>query len=69
MMNLYEHVIPQQVLVHMPPPQCSIPGGGNDGTFFLRYRVQTGTGAHPASYPINTGGSNSREKAAGAWSW
>jgi len=28
------------------------------------YSVQTGSEAHPASYPIGTGG-----RAAGAWSW
>jgi len=25
------------------------------GIFSLRHRVQTGSGAHPASYPIGTG--------------
>jgi hypothetical protein len=34
--------------------QGSIPGGGRD--FFLRHRVRTGSGAHPASYPMVTGG-------------
>jgi len=29
--------------------------------FFLHHRVQNGSGAHPASYPMG--------KAAGAWSW
>jgi hypothetical protein len=27
------------------------------GNFSLRYHVQNGSGAHPASYPIGTGGS------------
>jgi hypothetical protein len=30
-----------------------IPAGA--GNFSLRHRVQTGSGAHPASYPIGTG--------------
>jgi hypothetical protein len=32
----------------------------------LLHRVQTGYGAHPASYPMGTGGSFSESKAAGA---
>jgi hypothetical protein len=39
------------------------------GNFSLRYRVQTGSGAHPASYPMGTRGSFRGGKAAGAWSW
>jgi hypothetical protein len=35
----------------------------------LLHVVQTGSGAHPASCPMGTGGSFSRGKAAGAWSW
>jgi hypothetical protein len=31
-----------------------------DGTFSLRHHVQTGSGVHPASYPMDTGGSFSR---------
>jgi hypothetical protein len=31
--------------------------------------VQTGSGAHPTSYPIGTGFSFPGGKAAGAWSW
>jgi hypothetical protein len=34
----------------------SIPGSGNDGNFSLRCHVQTGSGAHPASYPVGTWG-------------
>jgi hypothetical protein len=37
--------------------------------FSLHHRVQNGSGAHPASYPMVTGGSFSVGKAAGAWSW
>jgi hypothetical protein len=37
--------------------------------FSLLYVVQTGSGVHPTSYPIVTGGSFPRGKAAGAWSW
>jgi len=39
------------------------------GIFSLCHRVQTGSGAHSASYPIDTGGSFPRSKPAGAWSW
>jgi hypothetical protein len=31
--------------------------------------VQTGSGAHPASYPLSIGGSFSGGKTVGAWSW
>jgi hypothetical protein len=33
------------------------------------HRVQNGSGAHPASYPMGTRGSFPGGKAAGAWSW
>jgi hypothetical protein len=36
--------------------------------FFLLHVVQTGFGAHPASYPMDTGGFSSGGKSAGAWS-
>jgi hypothetical protein len=39
------------------------------GNFSLHYRVQNGSGAHPASYPIGTEVSFRGGKAAGAWSW
>jgi len=39
------------------------------GIFSLRNRVQTGTGAHPASYPMDTGGSYPGGKATGPWKW
>jgi hypothetical protein len=39
------------------------------GNFSLHHRVQTGCGAHPASYPMDTRGSFPGGKAAGAWSW
>jgi hypothetical protein len=35
--------------------------------FSLRHRVHTGSGAHPASYPVGTGSSYFGGKAAGAW--
>jgi hypothetical protein len=41
----------------------SIPGRGREGIFSLRHRIQTGYGAHPASYPMDTAG-----KAAGSCS-
>jgi len=39
------------------------------GFFSLRHRVQTSSGAHPASHPTVTGGSFHWGKAAGAWRW
>jgi hypothetical protein len=36
------------------------------GNFSLRHRVQTGSGAHPASYPMGTRGSFPGAKATGA---
>jgi hypothetical protein len=36
------------------------------GNFSLHHHVQTGSGAHPASYPIGTRGSFPWGKAAGA---
>jgi hypothetical protein len=39
------------------------------GNFSLHHRVQNGSEAHPASYPMGTRDSFSRGKAAGAWSW
>jgi hypothetical protein len=41
-----------------------IPAG--TGNFSLRHRVQTGSGAHPISYPMATGDSFLGDKAAGA---
>jgi hypothetical protein len=40
-------------------------GAGNSS---LHHRVQNGSGAHPASYPMGTNGSFPGGKAAGAWS-
>jgi hypothetical protein len=39
------------------------------GNCSLHHRVQNGSGAHPASYPMSTRGSFPVGKAAGAWSW
>jgi hypothetical protein len=39
------------------------------GNFSRHHRVQTGSGVHPASYPMGTRGSFPEGKAAGAWSW
>jgi hypothetical protein len=39
------------------------------GNFSLHCHVQTGSGAHPAPYPMGTGSSFPGDKAAGAWSW
>jgi hypothetical protein len=40
-----------------------------DGNFYLHHRVQNGSEAHPASYPMGTRGFFPEGKAAGAWSW
>jgi hypothetical protein len=39
------------------------------GNFSLHHRVQNGSGAHPASYPMGTRGPFPGGKAADAWSW
>jgi hypothetical protein len=39
------------------------------GNFSVRHRVQTGSGAHPALYPMCTGGSFPGDKATRACSW
>jgi len=44
-----------------------IPKGA--GNFSLHHRVQTGSGAHPPSYPVGKRNSFPGGKAAGAWSW
>jgi hypothetical protein len=36
--------------------RVSIPGKSNDETFSLRHRVHTGSGDHPTSYLMGTGG-------------
>jgi hypothetical protein len=33
------------------------------------HAVQTGSGAHPASYPMGTGGAFPGVEAVGTWSW
>jgi hypothetical protein len=42
----------------------SIPGRRREGKgiYSLRHRVQTGSGAHPVSYPMDTGGLSPRVK-------
>jgi hypothetical protein len=37
--------------------------------FFCYFRVQTGSGSHPASCPMDTWGPFPGGKAAGAWNW
>jgi hypothetical protein len=56
--------------------QCGIRAGWSEiqvpagnGNFFLYHCVQTGSGAHPASYPMGNSGSFLGGKAAGSWSW
>jgi hypothetical protein len=41
-------------------------GWGEAGNFSLHHRVQNGSGAHPASYPMGTRGSLPGSKEAGA---
>jgi len=43
-----------------------VPGRGNKGTFSLHHNVQTGSEAHPASYPVGTGSSFSGGREVGA---
>jgi hypothetical protein len=47
--------------------EVRIPAGV--GNFSLHHRVQTGSGAHPASYPVGTRGFFPGGKPAGAGSW
>jgi hypothetical protein len=44
-----------------------VPAGA--GNFSLHHGVQTGSGAHPDSYPMGTRYFLPGGKAAGAWSW
>jgi hypothetical protein len=39
------------------------------GNFSLHHRVQNGSGAHSASYPMGARGSFPGGNVAGAWSW
>jgi len=43
------------------------------GNFSLHHRVQTGSGSHPSSYPMDTGGGGGDSfpggKTARVWSW
>jgi hypothetical protein len=48
-------------------PRVRFPAGA--GNFSLHHRVQNGSGAHPASYPMGTRGAFPGGKAAGARSW
>jgi hypothetical protein len=44
----------------------SVPSGGNEGILSVRHLVHSGSGSHPASYPMGTGGFFSGGKAAGS---
>jgi len=44
-------------------------GVAEASNFSLHHSAQTGSGAHPASYPMETRGYFPGGKAAGAWSW
>jgi hypothetical protein len=52
--------------LHDPGSRVRFPAGA--GNFSLHYRVQNGSGAHPASYLMGTEGSFPGGKAAGALS-
>jgi len=61
---------------HLGDPKCSCTYHickYTSVTFSLLYccsiRFHTGSGAHPASYPVGTGGPFPRNKGGGAWSW
>jgi hypothetical protein len=41
---------------------------GKNRSKILTFIIQNSFGAHPASYPMGTGGSSPGGKAAGAWS-
>jgi len=41
------------------------PGRASEKVFLLHHCIQTGSGAHPASYTVSNGGSYPRSKAAG----
>jgi len=47
----------------------TIPGRSNNGNFSHHYCIQTGCGAHLASYPLSTEGFYPGGAEAGAWSW
>jgi hypothetical protein len=49
--------------------RASILSGGYWWDFFFRHRIQATAGAHPASYPMGTGGSFSVYKEAGMLNW
>jgi hypothetical protein len=44
---------------------CRVRFPSGTGNFSLHHQVQNGSGAHPASYPMGTGGSFPDGKAAG----
>jgi hypothetical protein len=48
-------------------PGVRVPAGV--GNFSLQHRVQTGSEAHPAPYPMGSRDSIPGDKSAGAWSW
>jgi hypothetical protein len=50
-------------------PESRVRFPAEAGNFSLHHRVQNGSGAHPASYPMGTRGSFPGSKAVGAWSY
>jgi len=59
----------EYLLKYIGLPEINSRRGQWWGFFSLRHRVQTGAGAHPASYTTGTGSSFPGGKAAGAWGW
>jgi hypothetical protein len=58
--------IAQQYRAGLQTGRSGVPVPAGAGNFSLHYRVQTGSGAHPASYPMDIRGSFPGGKAAGA---
>jgi hypothetical protein len=50
-----------QILDYDPDKWGSTPGRENDGIFSLHNHIQTVSGAHPASYPMETGDSSGHD--------
>jgi hypothetical protein len=68
---LWTSIVFTRVLIRLRVSFCLrwIAKSSNVSAFSFLHVVQTGSEAHPASYPIGTGGSFPGGKAAGAWSW
>jgi len=64
---------PSQIIIHnyysifVQSSRARFPAGA--GNFSIHHRLHTGSGAHPASYQMGTGGFFPGGKAAGSWRW